>query len=75
MKKCKNITTVFLLQGTSAHPQMVPIGENVPSLPIGQSMSMSNMSISQSGGGHVGQAFLQPTTMVPQVAVKTVTYQ
>lgn len=53
---------------TSAHPQLVPTGESgsVPNLPIGQ--SMSSMSIGQSGGGPVGQIFLQPSSMVPQVS-------
>ncbi|XP_008288825.1 serine/threonine-protein kinase WNK2 isoform X2 [Stegastes partitus] len=56
--------------GTLAHPQMHPIGESggVPNVPLGQSVSMSSMSIGQSGGGPVGQTFLQPTTMVPQVS-------
>lgn len=46
---------------------MVPIVESgsVPALPIGQSISMSSMSLGQSGGG---QTFLQPSTMVPQVS-------
>ncbi|XP_027144257.1 serine/threonine-protein kinase WNK1 isoform X6 [Larimichthys crocea] len=54
--------------GALTHPQMVPIGESgsVPNVPVGQ--SMSNMSIGQSGGGPVGQTFLQPSTMVPQVS-------
>ncbi|KAM7404690.1 hypothetical protein PAMP_012014 [Pampus punctatissimus] len=56
--------------GVLAHPQMLPIGESgsVPNVPIGQSISMSSMSVGQSGGAPVGQAFLQPTTMVPQVS-------
>ncbi|KAM9350436.1 uncharacterized protein wnk3 [Symphorus nematophorus] len=56
--------------GALAHPQMVPIAESgsVPTVPIGQSISLSSMSIGQSGGGPVGQAFIQPTTMVPQVS-------
>ncbi len=53
-----------------AHPQMVPIVESgtVANVPIGQSISMSSMTIGQSGGGPVGQTFLQPSTMVPQVS-------
>lgn len=51
---------------------MVPIGESVPNLSIGQSISMSNMSIGQSGGGPVGQTFLQPSAMVPQVSIETI---
>ncbi len=49
---------------------MHPIGESgsVPNVPLGQSVSMSSMSIGQSGGGPVGQTFLQPSTMVPQVS-------
>ncbi|XP_078111078.1 uncharacterized protein wnk3 isoform X8 [Sander vitreus] len=54
--------------GTLAHHQMLPIGESgsVPNVPIGHSFSMSSMSVGQSGGGPVGQTFLQPITMVPQ---------
>ncbi|XP_051805107.1 serine/threonine-protein kinase WNK3-like [Acanthochromis polyacanthus] len=49
---------------------MLPIGESgsVPNVPLGQSLSMSSMSVGQSGGGPVGQTFLQPATMVPQVS-------
>uniref|UniRef100_A0A3Q1EKG6 Serine/threonine-protein kinase WNK3 n=1 Tax=Acanthochromis polyacanthus TaxID=80966 RepID=A0A3Q1EKG6_9TELE len=56
--------------GTLTHPQMLPIGESgsVPNVPLGQSLSMSSMSVGQSGGGPVGQTFLQPATMVPQVS-------
>ncbi|XP_078111073.1 uncharacterized protein wnk3 isoform X3 [Sander vitreus] len=56
--------------GTLAHHQMLPIGESgsVPNVPIGHSFSMSSMSVGQSGGGPVGQTFLQPITMVPQVS-------
>ncbi|XP_070825681.1 serine/threonine-protein kinase WNK3 isoform X2 [Chaetodon trifascialis] len=56
--------------GALTHPQMVPIGESgsVPNVPIGQSISMSSMSIRQSGGAPVGQTFLQPSTMVQQVS-------
>ncbi|KAM8754526.1 uncharacterized protein wnk3 isoform 8-T8 [Acanthopagrus schlegelii] len=53
--------------GASALPQMVPIGES-GSVLIGQSISMSSMSIGQSGGGPVGQTFLQPTSMVQQIS-------
>lgn len=54
--------------GVVAHPQMPPIVEsgNVPNVPLAQSVSMSTMSIGQSGGGPVAQAFVQP--MVPQVS-------
>ncbi|XP_032378109.1 serine/threonine-protein kinase WNK3 isoform X11 [Etheostoma spectabile] len=54
--------------GTLVHHQMLPIGESgsVPNAPIGHSFSMSSMSIGQSGGGSVGQTFLQPITMVTQ---------
>ncbi|XP_034732862.1 serine/threonine-protein kinase WNK3 isoform X11 [Etheostoma cragini] len=54
--------------GTLVHHQMLPIGESgsVPNAPIGHSFSMSNMSVGQSGGGSVGQTFLQPITMVTQ---------
>ncbi|XP_032378102.1 serine/threonine-protein kinase WNK2 isoform X5 [Etheostoma spectabile] len=56
--------------GTLVHHQMLPIGESgsVPNAPIGHSFSMSSMSIGQSGGGSVGQTFLQPITMVTQVS-------
>ncbi|KAK9515378.1 hypothetical protein VZT92_026030 [Zoarces viviparus] len=56
--------------GALTHPQMLPIGESgrVPNVPIGQSVSMSCMSVGQSGGGPVGQTYLQPSTMVPQVS-------
>ncbi|XP_049436272.1 serine/threonine-protein kinase WNK3 isoform X7 [Epinephelus fuscoguttatus] len=56
--------------GALAHHQMLPIGESgsVPNVPIGQSVSMSSMPVGQSGGGPVGQAYLQPSTMVPQVS-------
>ncbi|TKS77568.1 Serine/threonine-protein kinase WNK3 [Collichthys lucidus] len=61
--------------GALTHPQMVPIGESgsVPNVPVGQ--SMSNMSIGQSGGGPVGQTFLQPSTMVPQGTIVPLTQQ
>lgn len=51
-------------------PQMVPISESgsVPNLPIGQSVSMSSMSVGQGGGGPAAQTFLQSNTMVPQVS-------
>ncbi|XP_033484088.1 uncharacterized protein wnk3 isoform X2 [Epinephelus lanceolatus] len=56
--------------GALAHHQMLPIGESgsVPNVPIGQSVSMSSMPVGQSGGGPVGQTYLQPSTMVPQVS-------
>ncbi|XP_065817298.1 serine/threonine-protein kinase WNK1 isoform X6 [Labrus bergylta] len=56
--------------GALAHPHMHPIGESgsVSSVPIGQRVSISSMSIGHSGGGPVGQTFLQPVTMVPQVS-------
>lgn len=49
---------------------MVPIGESgsVPNLLIGQSVSMSSMSVGQGGGGPAAQTFLKPNTMVPQVS-------
>ncbi|XP_026224679.1 serine/threonine-protein kinase WNK1 isoform X9 [Anabas testudineus] len=66
------ITLPPAASGTSvlAHPQMPPIGEtgSVPNVPLAQSVSMSSMSIIQSGGGPVAQTFLQPSTMVPQVS-------
>uniref|UniRef100_H3DC98 non-specific serine/threonine protein kinase n=1 Tax=Tetraodon nigroviridis TaxID=99883 RepID=H3DC98_TETNG len=54
----------------SCSPQMVPISESgsVPNLPIGQSVSMSSMSVGQGGGGPAAQTFLKPNTMVPQVS-------
>ncbi|XP_054631196.1 serine/threonine-protein kinase WNK2 isoform X3 [Dunckerocampus dactyliophorus] len=56
--------------GTLANPPRLPSGEGggVPSVPVGHSVSLSSMSIGQSGGPPVGQTFLQPTTMVPQVS-------
>ncbi|XP_034394006.1 serine/threonine-protein kinase WNK1 isoform X3 [Cyclopterus lumpus] len=56
--------------GALTHPQMLPLGGSgsVPNVPIGQSVSMSSMSVGQSGGGPVGQAYLQPSTMVPQAS-------
>lgn len=67
-----SINSFLALQsaGVLAHPQMHPIGEsgNVPNVPIGQSITMSSMSVGQSGGAPVGQTFLQPTTMVSQVS-------
>ncbi|XP_022597550.1 serine/threonine-protein kinase WNK3 [Seriola dumerili] len=57
--------------GALAHPQMLPTGESgsIPNVPLGQSVSMSSMSIGQSGGGPVGQTFLQPSSVqVPQVS-------
>lgn len=49
---------------------MLPTGEggSVPNVPLGQSVSMSSMSIGQSGGGPVSQTFLQPSSMVAQVS-------
>ncbi|XP_041656123.1 serine/threonine-protein kinase WNK1 isoform X3 [Cheilinus undulatus] len=54
--------------GAVAHAHMHPIGEggSVPNVPIGQSVSMSSMSIGHSGGGPIGQTFIQPISMVPQ---------
>ncbi|XP_029363230.1 serine/threonine-protein kinase WNK1 isoform X2 [Echeneis naucrates] len=57
--------------GALAHPHMLPTGESgsIPAVPLGQSVSMSSMSIGHSGGGPVGQTFLQPGSMqVPQVS-------
>lgn len=49
---------------------MPPIGETggIPNVPLAQSVSMSSISIGQSGGGPVARTFLQPSTMVPQVS-------
>nr|XP_046252258.1 serine/threonine-protein kinase WNK1 isoform X3 [Scatophagus argus] len=52
--------------GASAHPLIGESG-SAPNVPIGQSISMSSTSTGQSGGGPVGQTFLQPSAMVPQV--------
>nr|XP_046252268.1 serine/threonine-protein kinase WNK3 isoform X11 [Scatophagus argus] len=51
--------------GASAHPLIGESG-SAPNVPIGQSISMSSTSTGQSGGGPVGQTFLQPSAMVPQ---------
>ncbi|XP_061592186.1 serine/threonine-protein kinase WNK2 isoform X2 [Cololabis saira] len=55
---------------SNTNSQMPPIGEsgNIPNVPLGQSVSMSSMSHGQSGGGPIGQSFLQPNIMVPQVS-------
>ncbi|XP_047436071.1 serine/threonine-protein kinase WNK3 isoform X5 [Mugil cephalus] len=63
-----SLSSIASSTGALGHPQMHPIGESVPSVPLGQSVSMSSMPIGQSGGGPVGQTFLQPNTMVPQVS-------
>lgn len=56
--------------GALANSQILPTGESgsVPNAPLGQSVSMSTMSIGQSGGGPIGQTFLQSSIMVPQVS-------
>ncbi|XP_061842656.2 uncharacterized protein wnk3 [Nerophis lumbriciformis] len=56
--------------GTLTNPLRVPSGEvgGVPSVPVGHSVSLASMSIGQSGRPSVGQTFLQPTTIVPQVS-------
>ncbi|KAM9342465.1 uncharacterized protein wnk3 [Pholidichthys leucotaenia] len=54
--------------GALVHPPVLPTGEggSVPNIPLGQSVSMTSVSIGPGGGGPVGQTFLQPSAMVPQ---------
>lgn len=49
---------------------MLNIGESGsgPNVPFGQSVTMTNMPISNNEGGPVAQTFLQPNAMVPQVS-------
>lgn len=77
-----NLNTVYIFiyvlifslaqQSTGAlpHPQMPPIGEStsVATIPLGPSVSMTSMSLGQSGGGPMGQTFLHSGTVVPQVS-------
>ncbi|KAM9750760.1 uncharacterized protein wnk3 isoform 2-T2 [Menidia menidia] len=64
------ITLPAMSTGALTNPQTHPTGESGsgPNPPLGQSFSMSSMSIGQSGGGPAGQTFLQPTAVVPQVS-------
>ncbi|XP_072224036.1 uncharacterized protein wnk3 isoform X3 [Leuresthes tenuis] len=62
-------------QGEScSHPQttLPPMSTgalvNPQTLPTGEGGSAPNLPLGQSGGGPVGQTFLQPSTMVPQVS-------
>ncbi|XP_063320767.1 serine/threonine-protein kinase WNK3 isoform X6 [Pelmatolapia mariae] len=64
------LPTVASSTGALPHPQMPPIGEStsVATIPLGPSVSMTSMSIGQSGGGPMGQTFLHSGTVVPQVS-------
>uniref|UniRef100_A0A668TYA6 Serine/threonine-protein kinase WNK3 n=1 Tax=Oreochromis aureus TaxID=47969 RepID=A0A668TYA6_OREAU len=65
-----SLPTVASSTGALPHPQMPPIGEStgVATVPLGPSVSMTSMSIGQSGGGPMGQTFLHSGTVVPQVS-------
>lgn len=56
--------------GASAETQILCTDEtgSVPNLPLVQSVSMSNVCIPKTEGGSVGQAFLQPSPVVPQIS-------
>ncbi|XP_004558792.1 serine/threonine-protein kinase WNK3 isoform X7 [Maylandia zebra] len=63
-----SLPTVASSTGALPHPQMPPIGEStsVATIPLGPSVSMTSMSLGQSGGGPMGQTFLHSGTVVPQ---------
>ncbi|XP_042083836.1 serine/threonine-protein kinase WNK3 isoform X9 [Haplochromis burtoni] len=63
-----SLPTVASSTGALSHPQMPPIGEStsVATIPLGPSVSMTSMSLGQSGGGPMGQTFLHSGTVVPQ---------
>ncbi|XP_026009312.1 serine/threonine-protein kinase WNK3 isoform X4 [Astatotilapia calliptera] len=65
-----SLPTVASSTGALPHPQMPPIGEStsVATIPLGPSVSMTSMSLGQSGGGPMGQTFLHSGTVVPQVS-------
>ncbi|KAF6724656.1 Serine/threonine-protein kinase WNK3 [Oryzias melastigma] len=54
--------------GASSNSQVLLSGESgsAPNILLGQSVGMSAMPIGQSGGGAIGQIFLQPTNLVSQ---------
>ncbi|XP_032429859.1 serine/threonine-protein kinase WNK3 isoform X5 [Xiphophorus hellerii] len=56
--------------GASAETQILCTDEtgSVPNLPLVQSVSMSNVCIPKTEGGSVGQTFLQPSPVVPQIS-------
>ncbi|KAM4737492.1 serine/threonine-protein kinase WNK3 isoform 2-T4 [Anableps anableps] len=58
------------ITGASAETQILCTGEtgSVPNLPLVQSVSMSNVCNPKTEGGPVGQMFLQPSAVVPQVS-------
>ncbi|XP_063753524.1 serine/threonine-protein kinase WNK1 isoform X2 [Eleginops maclovinus] len=68
-ESCASVQSqAYSLQGESYTHTLPPAASSggVPHVPIGQSVGLSSMSVGQSGGGLVGQTFLQPSTMVPQ---------
>ncbi|KAK5863535.1 hypothetical protein PBY51_000560 [Eleginops maclovinus] len=70
-ESCASVQSqAYSLQGESYTHTLPPAASSggVPHVPIGQSVGLSSMSVGQSGGGLVGQTFLQPSTMVPQQA-------
>ncbi|XP_027889936.1 serine/threonine-protein kinase WNK3 isoform X7 [Xiphophorus couchianus] len=56
--------------GASAETQILCTDETgiVPNLPLVQSVSMSNVCIPKTEGESVGQTFLQPSPVVPQIS-------
>ncbi|XP_014824121.1 PREDICTED: serine/threonine-protein kinase WNK3 isoform X3 [Poecilia mexicana] len=58
------------ITGASAETQILCTDEtgSVPNLPLVQGVSMSNVCIPKTEGGSVGQTFLQPSPVVPQVS-------
>ncbi|KAM4571051.1 serine/threonine-protein kinase WNK3 isoform 7-T11 [Fundulus diaphanus] len=62
------ITPQPLITGALAETQMLCAGEtgSVPTLPLVQGVGMSNVCIPKTEVGPVGQAFLQPSVVVPQ---------
>ncbi|XP_054905430.1 serine/threonine-protein kinase WNK3 isoform X3 [Poeciliopsis prolifica] len=56
--------------GASVETQILCTDEtgSVPNLPLVQSTSMSNVCIPKTEGGSVGQTFLQPSLVVPQIS-------
>ncbi|XP_021174159.2 serine/threonine-protein kinase WNK3 [Fundulus heteroclitus] len=64
------ITPQPLITGALAETQMLCAGEtgSVPTLPLVQGVGMSSVCIPKTEVGPVGQAFLQPGVVVPQVS-------
>lgn len=66
------LTHLLVVQNSGAFTETPKLGPGetggVPNLPVSQSVSLSNVCIPNIEGGPVGQVFLQPTAIVPQIS-------